>query len=73
MEEPPIKKRRRFTVPKLLSAFSDCEWRSRFNLDRKVTKSSDEVGDGGSSQVYKGSLEGKIVAVKQLKLYSPQH
>ena len=73
MEEPPIKKRRRFTVPKLLSASSDCEWRSRFNLDGKVTKSSDEVGDGGSSRVYKGSLEGKIVAVKQLKLYSPRH
>ena len=73
MEESPIKKRRRFTVPKLLSAFSDCEWRSRFNLDGKVTKSSDEVGDGGSSRVYKGSLEGKIVAVKQLKLYSPRY
>ena len=31
------------------------------------------AGDGGLSPVYKGSLEGKIVAAKQLKFYSPLH
>lgn len=66
-------KRRKFNVPKLSSPSPDLEWISKFNLDGKVTKSSDEVGDGGSSWVYKGSLEGKIVAVKQLKFYAPHH
>ena len=36
-------------------------------------KSSEEVGDGGSSKVYKGSLEGKLVAVKELRAYAPRH
>ena len=49
--ESPTKKRRRFTVPKLLSISQDSAWISRFNLDGKVTKTSDEIGDGGSSRV----------------------
>ena len=36
-------------------------------------ESDEEVGDGGSSRVYKGYLEGKLIAVKQLKLYAPRH
>ena len=43
---------------------------SKFNLDGRVVKTADEVGDGGSSRVYKVFLDGKIVAVKQIKLYS---
>ena len=44
---------------------------SKFNLEGQVVKTADEVGDGGSSQVYKGYIDGKIIAVKQMKLYSP--
>ena len=70
-EQPP-RKRRKFTMPKLVTV-RDSDWKSRFNLEQKVTKTNEEVGDGGSSRVYKGYVEGKIVAVKELKLYSPRH
>jgi len=36
-------------------------------------ESDEEVEDGGSSRVCKGYLEGKLIAVKQLKLYAPRH
>ena len=42
------KKRRKFVVPKLMG-FKDSDWVSKFNLEGKVVKTTDEVGDGGSS------------------------
>ena len=68
----PAKKRRKFTVPKLMG-FKDSDWVSKFNLEGKVVKTTDEVGDGGSSRVYKGYIDGRMVAVKQIKLYSPRY
>ena len=40
------------------------------DLDGKVIKTLVELGDGGSSRVYKGFLAEKVVAVKKLKFYS---
>jgi len=70
-EEPARKKRRKhsFAVPQIPGAV-DCNWVSEFNLDGKVIKTLDELGDGGSSRVYKGFLAEKVVAVKKLKFYS---
>ena len=33
-------------------------WVSKYNLDGKVSKSQNEVGDGGSSRVYTGTFNG---------------
>lgn len=60
------KKLRKFTVPKL-NVTDNCGWVSEY----RIVNISDEVGDGASSRVYKGFLDDKIVAVKQLKMYSP--
>ena len=70
-DEPVRKKRRKhsFAVPQL-PRLVDSNWASRFNLNRQIVKTSDEVGDGGSSRVYKGFLGENMVAVKQLKFYS---
>ena len=68
----PAKKRRKFAVPKLMG-FKDSDWVSKFNLEGKVVKTTDEVGDGDSSRVYKGYIDGRMVPVKQIKLYSPRH
>ena len=38
-----------------------------------MTKSDEEARDGGSSRVYEGYLECKLIAVTQLKLYAPRH
>ena len=46
-------------------------WVSEYNLEGKVTKSQNEVGDGASSRVYTEVFNGDTVAVKQLKCYSP--
>ena len=46
-------------------------WVSKYNLDGKVQNSKTEVGDGATSRVYKGILDGDTVAVKHLKHYSP--
>ena len=66
-------KRRRisFALPIVSSQQS---WASEFNLDGKVERFQEEVGDGASSRVYVGSLHGidMFVAVKQLKCYSPR-
>jgi len=68
----PAPKHRKLPVPKL-AASHNYQWKSKHNLEEKVMKSSEEVGDGGSSEVYKGSLEGKLVAVKELRAYAPRH
>lgn len=46
----------------------DCDWVSKFTLEGKVVKTTDEVGDDGSTWVYKRYLDGKMVAVKQIKV-----
>ena len=46
-------------------------WGSKFNLEGKVTQSQVEIGDGATSRVYIGDMNGEQVAVKQLKSYSP--
>ena len=64
--QPPSKKRRVFiTLPAVTSEHS--AWVSEYNLDGKVIKSQNEVGDGASSRVYTGVFNGNTVAVKQLK------
>lgn len=45
-------------------------WASKFNLEGKVTRSQVEIGDGATSRVYIGDMNGEQVAVKQLKCYS---
>ena len=70
-DEPPSKKRRIFTtLPTVTSGYST--WVSEYNLEGKVIKSQNEVGDGASSRVYTGVFNGDTVAVKQLKCYSPR-
>jgi len=66
----PIRKKRRLTVL-LLSQQAD-NWISEFNLEGRIRTSQDEVGDGATSRVYLGAFNGVTVAVKQLKLYTPQ-
>ena len=34
--------------------FKDSDWVSKFNLEGKVVKTTDEVGDGDTGRVYKG-------------------
>ena len=68
--QPPSKKKRFVTLPKVTSGLAT--WVSEYNLDGKVVKSQNEVGDGASSRVYKGTFNGDTVAVKQLKCYSPR-
>ena len=46
-------------------------WISDFNLDGKVKKFN-EIGDGATSKVFTGDMNGERVAVKQLKSYSPR-
>ena len=58
----PSKKRRKFATPKL-NVTSNWEWVSEFNLDGRIVRSVDEVGDGASSRVYKEFLDDKMVAV----------
>ena len=57
-DEPVRKKRRKqsFAVPQLPRSV-DSNWVSRFNLNGQIVKTSDEVGDGGSSRVYKAFWE----------------
>ena len=47
-------------------------WVSEFNLEGKIVRSQVELGDGASSRVYIGMLNGMQIAVKQLKSYSPR-
>ena len=41
-----------------------------YNFDGKMNCSKVEIGDGATSRVYLGDIDGKKVAVKQLKYYS---
>ena len=69
---PPQSKRprRRLGVNVTTPTFN-FQWKSNFNLDGKVTRSA-EIGDGEASKVYIGDMNGEMVAVKQLKSYSPR-
>jgi len=68
--QPPSKKKRFVTLPTVKSGLTT--WVSEYNLDGKVAKSQNEVDDGASSRVYKGTFNCYTVAVKQLKCYSPR-
>ena len=48
-------------------------WDSPYNKEGKVTLSTTELGDGATSRVYLGEMDGKAVAVKKLKMFLPQY
>ena len=68
--EPPSTKKRRIKVP--LPKISDFSWNSSFNMEGKISVSTQELGDGATSRVYVGSISGHSnkLAVKRLKGYS---
>ena len=70
MEAP--KKRRKLSVriPQQQASFV---WDSPFNKKGKVIISSTELGDGATSRVYLGEMDGKMVAVKKLRVHLPHH
>ena len=41
-----------------------------YNFDGRMNCTKVEIGDGGTSRVYLGGIDGNKVAVKQLKCYS---
>ena len=45
-------------------------WDSPFNKEGQFTVSTTKLGDGASSRVFLGEMNGKKVAVKKLKAYS---
>ena len=67
--EPPKKRIRKFniTVPPPPLTFV---WNSPFNKEKEVSISSVELGDGATSRVYLGTMNGKTVAIKKFKSYS---
>jgi len=73
LEDNPPKKRRRLTVNISISQADQTtfSWASESNLDGKIIVNKQvEIGDGASSRVYLGELNGTQIAVKQLKCYS---
>ena len=65
---PASKKRRiSITLPQSTARETD-DWKSRYNLETKVENCNIEVGDGATSRVYKDNLDGRMVAVKKLKV-----
>ena len=65
--EPPKKRVRKFNVT--LPPSRTFIWDSPYNKEKHVTVSSTELGDGASSRVYLGTMDGKTVAIKKLKGY----
>ena len=70
MEVPKKRRKISVSVPQQPIPFV---WDSPFNKEGKVTVSSTELGDGATSRVYLGEMNGKKVAVKKLKAYSSQY
>jgi len=72
----PASKKRRLSItlpqPTAEETAGVIGWKSRYNLEARVKNYNIEVGDGATSRVYKGNLDGKAVAVKKLKHYSPR-
>jgi len=66
--EPPKKRPKKLNVA--LPPPRTFTWNSRYNKEKEVSTSSTELGDGASSRVYLGLMDGKKVAVKKLKGYS---
>ena len=65
---PASKKRRiSITLPQSTARETD-DWKSRYNFETKVENCNIEVGDGATSRVYKDNLDGRMVAVKKLKV-----
>ena len=69
----PIRKKRKLTVslPSLPPQQAD-NCISEFNLGGRIRTYQEEVGDDATSCAYLGAFNGVTVAVKQLKLYTPQ-
>ena len=65
--EPPKKRPRKLSVS--LPPAKKFTWNSPYNKEKDVSISSKELGDGASSRVYFGTMDGKTVAVKKLKGY----
>ena len=62
-------KKRRIKVP--LPKVSEFSWNSPFNMEGKISVSTEELGDGATSRVYVGSTpSGNKLAIKHLKGYS---
>ena len=72
LEDEPPNKRRQLNVSSLGLQTLKFNWVSEFNLEGKIVCSQVELGDGASSRVYIGILNGMQIAVKQLKSYSPR-
>ena len=70
--EPPKKCHRRISLL-MPPSIKEYQWESPYNKEGKVKISLDELGDGASSRVFVGEMNGKRVAVKSLKGYAPQH
>ena len=71
LPKAPARKKRRLGV-NLPSLAQRDNWISDFNLEGRIKTSQSEVGDGATSRVYMGKLDGVTIAVKQLKCYSPR-
>jgi len=69
MEVPRKRRKLAFHPPKQPVPFL---WESPYNKEGKVKISETELGDGATSRVYLGEMDGKMVAVKKLKLYMPK-
>jgi len=63
--EAPRKRRKLSFYPPQQSVL--IVWNSPNNKEGKVTISATELGDGATSKVYLGEMDGKVVAVKSLK------
>lgn len=67
MEAPRKSRKLSFNVSNQPVPF---QWESPFNKEGKVTLLSTELGDGATSRVCLGEMDGTMVAVKKLKVYS---
>jgi len=66
--DPPKKRPRKLNVA--LPPPRSFTWNSPYNKEKDVSVSSTELGDGASSRVYLGTMDGNRVAIKKLKGYS---
>ena len=70
MEVPRKRRKISLSIPQQSTPFL---WDSPFNKEGQVTLSTTELGDGATSRVFLGEMNGKKVAVKKLKAYSLQY
>ena len=70
MEAPKKRRKLSINIPQQPAPFV---WESPFNKEGKVIISTTELGDGATSRVYLGEMDGKMVAVKKFKVYLSHH